>query len=80
MPKLKLPVTLLRYPLFSKQRTKLLESFRNLENTFLNHCDDDLVSILLYGSSKYSFSTNNKGHLSIAFLRITRYRHLLLSF
>ena len=26
----------------------------------MQHCDDDLVNILLYGSSKYSFSMNNK--------------------
>ena len=39
---------------------KLLEILRNIDNTLLNHCDDDLVNNLLYGSSKYSFSTNNK--------------------
>ena len=26
----------------------------------MHHCDDDLVNILLHGSSKYIFSTNNK--------------------
>ena len=51
---------LLRCPLFSVQRMKLLESHSNLDNTLLNHCDDDIVNILLYGSSRYSFSTNNK--------------------
>ena len=51
---------LLRYPLFFEQRTKLFESLSNLDNTLLNHCDDDIVNMLLYGSSKCSFSTNNK--------------------
>ena len=26
----------------------------------IQHCDDDLVNILLYESSKYSLSANNK--------------------
>ena len=61
MPKLKLPVTISCVALcFPKKRTKLLESLRNLDNTLLNHCDDDILNILLYGSSKYSFFTNNK--------------------
>ena len=55
---------LLRCPLFSEQRTKLinleLEILINLDNTLLNHCDDGIVNILLYGSSNYGFSTNKK--------------------
>ena len=51
---------ILRCPLFSEKRMKLLESLHNLENNLWNHCDDDIVNISLYGSSKYSFSTNNK--------------------
>ena len=51
---------LLQCSLFSEQRTKLLESLCSLGSTLLNQCDDDLVNILLYGSSKSSFSTNNK--------------------
>ena len=51
---------LLQCSLFSEQRTKLLESLCSLGNTLLNQCDDDLVNILFYGSSKSSFSTNNK--------------------
>ena len=46
--------------LFSEQRTKLLENFRNLDNTLLSHCDDELLQILLYGSHKFSSSVNNK--------------------
>ena len=48
------------YSLFSEQSTNLLESICNLDNTLLNYCDDNHVDILFYGSSKYSFSTNNK--------------------
>ena len=55
---------LLRCPLFSEQRTKLinleLEILINLDNTLLNHCDDGIVNILLYGSPNYGFSTNKK--------------------
>ena len=51
---------LLHCPLFSEQKTKLFENLGNLDNTLLNNCDDDLLNILLYGSSTYSFSTNNK--------------------
>ena len=46
--------------MFSEQRMKLLESLNNLEDALLNHCDDDIVNIVLYGSSRYTFSTNNK--------------------
>ena len=49
---------LLRCSLFFEQRAKLLESLHILENTLINHCDYDLVNMLLYGSSKCSFSTN----------------------
>ena len=52
-----LPLVLL---LFSKQNAKLLENFHSIGNTFLSHYDHDLVNILLYVSSKYGFSTNNK--------------------
>ena len=62
---------LLRCLLFSEQRTNLLKSLRNLQNTLLNHCQDNLVNIFLFGSSKYIFSTNSK------MLSLT---HLLLSF
>ena len=51
---------LLRCHLFSEQRTKLLENFRNLDNTLLSHCDDEFLQILLYGSHKFSSSVNNK--------------------
>ena len=64
---------ILRCPLLSEQRMKLLESLRNLENTLLNNCDDDLVNILLYESSKYKFSTNNKIlSLTVEFLESTK--------
>ena len=64
---------LLRCPLFSDQRTKLLESLSNLNDTLLNHCDDGIVNILFYGSSKYSFSTNNKVlSVTIEFLGSTK--------
>ena len=64
---------LLRCPLFTEQRTKLLESPSNLDDTLLNHCDDDIVNTLLYGSSKYSFSTNNKIlSLTVEFLESTK--------
>ena len=43
---------LLRCPLFSEEKTKLLESLSNLDDTLLNHCDDDIVNALLYRSSK----------------------------
>ena len=39
---------------------KLLEISRNIENTLLNHSDDDLVNVLLDRSFRYSFSKNNK--------------------
>ena len=69
IPKLKLPVIILRW-------TKLLENFRNFDNTLLNHCDDNIVSILLYGSSKYSFSTNNQIlSLTVEFLESTKRFH-----
>ena len=58
----------LRCPLFAEQKTKLLESPSNLEDTLLNHCDDDIINIFYMD------------HLNIAFLRLTKYRHLLLSF
>ena len=62
---------LLLYPFLSEQRTKLLENHRNLDNTLLSHCYDDLVNILLYGSSKFSFCTNNKiMSLTAKFFRI----------
>ena len=51
---------LLRCPLFSEQKTKLLESLSNLDDALLNHCNNDIANILLYGSSKYRSSTNNK--------------------
>ena len=42
--------------------------------TLLNHCDDDIVNIFLYGSSKYSFSTNNKIlSLIVEFLESTKH-------
>ena len=64
---------LLHCPLFSEQRMKLFESFHNLDNTLLNHCDDDLVSIWLYGWSKYRFSTNSKKlSLTAEFLKSTK--------
>ena len=46
--------------LFSEQRTKLLENLKNLDNTLLSHCDDELLQILLYGLHKFSSSVNNK--------------------
>lgn len=54
----KLPVTM--SPCHYEQRMKFIGNLRNLDNTLLNQCDDDLVNILLYESSKYSFSTSNK--------------------
>ena len=57
---------LLRWPLFSEQRTKLFESLSNLDDTLLNHCDDDIVNTLLYVSSKYSFPMNSN-HLLLSF-------------
>ena len=45
---------------YLEQKTKLFESLCNLDKTLLNHCDDDLVNILLNGSSKYSFAANYK--------------------
>ena len=64
---------LLRCPLFSEQRTKPFESLSNLDNTLLNHSDDDIVIFLLYGSSKYIFSTNNKIlSLTVEFLESTK--------
>ena len=68
--KLKQPVN--RGPLFSEQRTKLLESLRNLDNTLLNHCDDDFVNILLYGSSKHSFTNAKILSLTVDFLESTK--------
>ena len=68
MPKLELPVTISCVALYFLNKEQNLESLRNLDNTLLNHCDDNVVNILLYGSSKYSF------------LLVTRYCHLLLSF
>ena len=63
---------LLRCPLLSEQSSKLLESHSNLDNTLLNHCDDNIVNILLYGSSKYNFYPNNKILLPTAeFLKST---------
>ena len=65
---------LLGCPLFSEQRTKLLESLSSIAKTLLNHCDDDIVNIFLYGSSKYSFSTNNKIlSLIVEFLESTKH-------
>ena len=66
-----------RCPLFFEQRAKLLESLSNLDNILLNHCDDDDDDddddILLCGSSKYSFSTNNKIlTLTVEFLESTK--------
>ena len=64
---------LLRFPLFSEQRTKLLESLSNLDNASLNCCYDNIVNILSYGSCKYSFSTNNKIlSLTVEFLESTK--------
>ena len=60
---------LLGCPLFFEQRTKLLESLSSLAKTLLNHCDDDIVLLFSY-----------MDHLNIAFLRITKYCHLLLTF
>ena len=68
MPKLELPVTISCVALYFLKKEQNLESLRNLDNTLLNRCDDNVVNILLYGSSKYRF------------LLITRYCHLLLSF
>ena len=51
---------LLHHHLFSEQRTKLLENLKNLDNTLLNHCDDELLQIFVYGSHKFSSSINNK--------------------
>ena len=60
--------------LFSEQRTKLLESLSNLENTLLNNCDGGIVDILLFVSSKYNFSTNNKIlKLSLEFSESTKH-------
>ena len=39
---------------------KLLEISRNIDNTLLNHSDDDRVNVLLDRSFRYSFSKNNK--------------------
>ena len=61
--KLKLPVTMswvLSCHLLSEERTKLLENFKNLDNTLLSHRDDEILQILLYGSHKFSSSVNNK--------------------
>ena len=61
---------LLRCHLFSEQRTKLLENLKNLDNTLLSHCDDE---ILLYGLHKFSSSVNNKIlPLTIEFLESTK--------
>ena len=60
---------LLRCDLFSEQRTKPFENLRNLDNTLLSHCDDELIHILLYGLHKFSSSVNNKTlSLTIEFL------------
>ena len=60
---------LLRCHLFPEQRIKILENLKNLDNTLLSHCDDELLQILLYGSHKFSFSVNNKiFSLTIEFL------------
>ena len=62
-----------RCPLFSEQRMKPFESLSNLDNTLLNHSDDDNVNFLLYGSSKYIFSTNNEIlSLTVEFLESTK--------
>ena len=61
MPELKLLVTTfcVAFCLPNKEHNSL-ESLNNLDDKLLNHCDDDIVNVLVYGSSKYSFSTNNK--------------------
>ena len=59
--------------LFSKQRTKLLEKLKNLDNTLLSHCDDEVLQILLYKLHKFSFSVNNKIlSLTVEFLESTK--------
>ena len=64
---------LLRCHLLSEQITKLLENFKNLDNTLLSHRDDELLQILLYGSHKFSSSVNNKiWSLTIEFLESTK--------
>ena len=60
---------LLRCHLFSERRTKLIENSKNLHNTLLSHCDDELLQILLHGSHKFTSSVNNKTlYLTIEFL------------
>ena len=39
---------ILRCPLFSEQRTKLLESLSNLDNTLLNHYDDSIKRFIMW--------------------------------
>ena len=59
--KLKLPVTFFCVAIcFLYKQTKLLENLKNLDNTLLSHCDDELLQILLYGLHRFSSSVNNK--------------------
>ena len=51
---------LVRCQLFAEQRTKLFEYLHNLDYTILIYCDDERIQILLKGSCKYPFSTNNE--------------------
>ena len=64
---------LLRCHLFSEQRAKLFENLKNLDNTLLRHCDDELLQILLYASHKFSTYVNSKIlSLTIEFLESTK--------
>ena len=58
---------------FLSKEQNFLKNLKNLDNTLLSHCDDELPQILLYGSHKFSSTVNNKIlSLTIEFLELTK--------
>ena len=63
---------LLRYRIYSVVRMELLDSVRKFDSTLQNYSEDQLLTVLLYGSEKYT-SNVNKGilRLTISYLKVS---------
>ena len=61
---------LLRYQLYSVPRVELLDGVHKFDSTIQNSSEDQLKTVLLYGSEKYDSNVNKENlRLTISYLK-----------
>ena len=64
---------LLRYRLYPVPRVELLDSVHKFDSTLQNSSEDQLLTVLLYGSEKYASNVNKEIlRLTISYLKASQ--------